>query len=125
MQIKKLLIAFLFVSAGVLTGKDVFGTKIFDGGKIVPVSLTVVGTTNEHMNFCFANNFPDGTIYMNHSEGIHTVTEYPVQRRSLNNGSTWERTPFKFGGFNSFLTKDGKKRQILCWQTKNPSFEHA
>ncbi len=115
MQIKKLLIAFLFVSAGVLTGKDVFGTKIFDGGRVEPVSLNMIGSTNEHMNFCFATNFPDGTIYINHSEGIHTVSEYQVRRFSPDNGKTWQVNTTKFGGFNAFLTKDGKKRQIGGW----------
>lgn len=101
-----------------LSAKDPFGTLTLDGGKVEPVSLTMIGATNEHMNFCFANNFPDGTIYMNHSEGIHTVSEYGVWRRSLDNGKTWEKTPFSFGGFNTFVNKDGKKCQIGCWNDK-------
>jgi hypothetical protein len=106
-------VAVLSVTA--LFAKAPFGTIVLDGGKVEPVELIMVGSTNEHMNFCFANNFPDGTIYMNHSEGIHTVSEYAVWRRSLDNGKTWEKTPFHFGGFNTFVNKDGKKCQIGCW----------
>ena len=118
MKLKQLVLALAAIAVTPLIGADPFGTEILDGGKIIPRNLTLVGSTNEHMNFCFANNFPDGTIYMNHSEGIHTVSEYGMWRRSLDNGKTWEKTPFNFGGFNTFVNNDGKKCQIGCWDDK-------
>ena len=118
MKLKHVVLALAAITVTPLIGADPFGTEILDGGKIIPRNLTLVGSTNEHMNFCFANNFPDGTIYMNHSEGIHTVSEYGMWRRSLDNGKTWEKTPFNFGGFNTFVNNDGKKCQIGCWDDK-------
>ncbi|MBQ9788054.1 MAG: exo-alpha-sialidase [Lentisphaeria bacterium] len=115
MNLKCLIRAFAVLITANVFAADPFGTEIMDGGKIIPRNLVLVGSTNEHMNFCFANNFPDGTIYMNHSEGIHTVTEYGVIRRSLDGGKTWEKTPFPFGGFNTFVNKKGEKCQIGCW----------
>ncbi|MBQ9789523.1 MAG: exo-alpha-sialidase [Lentisphaeria bacterium] len=118
MSLKGLICAFASLAMVSVFAADPFGTRILDGGKVVPGNLTLVGTTNEHMNFCFANNFPDGTIYMNHSEGIHTVSEYGVWRRSMDGGKTWEKTPFNFGGFNTFVNKEGKKCQVGCWDDK-------
>ena len=115
MNFKGLFLGVAAIASTMVIAKDPFGTEILDGGKVILGNLTLVGSTNEHMNFCFANNFPDGTIYMNHSEGIHTVTEYGAWRRSLDNGKTWEKTPFRFGGFNTFVNKDGKKCQVGCW----------
>jgi hypothetical protein len=115
MNFKGLFLGVAAIASTMVIAKDPFGTEILDGGKVILGNLTLVGSTNEHMNFCFANNFPDGTIYMNHSEGIHTVTEYGAWRRSLDNGKTWEKTPFGFGGFNTFVNKEGKKCQVGCW----------
>ena len=125
MKLKSLLALGLVSFCVALCAKEPFGTIILNGGKLEPVSLTLVGATNEHMNFCFATNFDDGSIYLDHSEGIHTVTEYKVWRRSLDNGKTWEKTPFQFNGFNAFVNKDGKKCQVLSWETSNYTKEHT
>ncbi len=108
-----------------LNAKDPFGTIILDGGKVVPLVSNTVGSTTEHMNFCFANNFPDGSIYMNHSEGIHTVSEHGVQRRSLDGGKTWEKVPFPFGGFNTYVNKAGKVCQVNSWEINSYTTEHT
>ena len=34
---------------------------------------------------------------------------------SLDNGKTWQVTPFNFGGFNGFMNKKGQKCQITGW----------
>ncbi|MBQ9788824.1 MAG: exo-alpha-sialidase [Lentisphaeria bacterium] len=125
MKLKSILALGLASFCVIVGAKQPFGTVILDGGKLEPVSLNMVGATNEHMNFCFANNFEDGSIYINHSEGIHTVTEYAMWRRSLDGGKTWEKTPFQFGGFNSFVNKEGKKCQVESWETKNYTKEHT
>ena len=67
-----------------------FGTVIMNGGRIEPISMSLVESTNEHLNFCFAQNFSDGSIYLRHSGGIHTVSEYGCRDYSLDNGVTWQ-----------------------------------
>lgn len=124
MNIKRILCGLSMVGFfGTMSAADNsdYGTAILNGGKIEPVSLSMIKSFKEHLNFCFAKNYDDGTIYLNHSEGIHTVTERPARMYSLDNGKTWQETPFNFGGFNGFLTKDGKKCQIGGWTSEQKS----
>ena len=110
-----------FAAMGIITAAVAdsdFGTEILDGGKIVPVKLQMLKSIKEHLNFCFAKNYEDGTIYLNHSEGIHTVTERGNRMYSTDNGETWQVTPFNFGGFNGFLNKKGEKCQITGWTSE-------
>ena len=101
-----------------VSASEEFGTEILDGGKVELVSLQMLKAIKEHLNFCFAKNYDDGSIYLNHSEGIHTVTEKPNRMYSLDNGKTWQVTPFNFGGFNGFLNKKGQKCQITGWTSE-------
>ncbi len=122
MKIKKILywgLLCLF-SAVFADEKDYpFGTVILNGGRIEPVSMSLIESTNEHLNFCFAQNFSDGSIYLRHSGGIHTVSEYGCRDYSLDNGVTWQRGQKGcLGGFNAYETLDGKKCQIECWDNK-------
>ncbi len=93
-----------------------FGTQILDGGAVVPVALSLVHASNEHMNFCFVHRFADGTIRMSHSMGIHTVTEYGCRDYSTDDGKTWQKLPAGLvAGFNAYDTLDGKKACVGCW----------
>ncbi|MDD3154242.1 MAG: sialidase family protein [Victivallaceae bacterium] len=100
-----------------------FGSLFLDGGRVEPRSMTMVESSNEHLNFCFANQFPDGSIYLDHSAGIHTVTEHGCNDLSTDGGKTWSRNRSGFGAFNSFVTRDGKKRNVTAWIDK-PAKEH-
>ena len=80
------------------------------------VGRRVIRESDRSMNFCFANNFPDGTIYMWHSMGTHMKDERHVNIFSPDNGKTW-RFEGPMGGMNAFLTKDGEKRRVSCWRT--------
>ena len=113
----KLFFSLILAITGVsLLAKDYpFGTEILNGGRVEPVNLSLVGSTNEHMNFCFAKNFSEGYIYLYHSQGIHTVTEYSVHRRSFDGGKTWEKINFVFGGLNAFERLNGEKCNVHCW----------
>jgi len=64
------------------------GTRLFNGGRVEPVGMSLIETSSEHLNFCFAHRFPDGTIYLNHSSGIHTVTERACRDWSPDGGKT-------------------------------------
>lgn len=94
------------------------GTRLFNGGRVEPVGMSLIETSPEHLNFCFAHRFPDGTIYLNHSSGIHTVTERACRDWSPDDGKTWRKTVPEFGGFNAYLSKDGRKCNISCWDDK-------
>ena len=83
-----------------------------NGGKITPLELNVVETSPDHLNFCFAKRFSDGSIQLNHSTGIHTVTERGCTDISTDNGKTWKKAPGILGGINSFENSSGKKIQI-------------
>lgn len=109
--------------ASVFAANYPFGTEILNGGRVEPISLNLVGSTNEHMNFCFAHQFSDKSIYLYHSQGIHTVTEYSVHRRSFDGGKTWERINFAFGGLNAFERLNGDKCNVHCWENAE-KFEH-
>ena len=102
-----------------------FGTQILDGGAVVPVALSLVHASNEHMNFCFVHRFADGSIRMSHSMGIHTVTEYGCRDYSTDDGKTWQRLPNGLvAGFNAYDTLDGKKASVGCW-SKEERDEHV
>ena len=57
----KLFFSLLLAVAGVslFAQKYPFGTEILNGGRVEPIKLTMVDSTNEHMNFCVAKNFSD------------------------------------------------------------------
>lgn len=95
-----------------------------NGGKITPLELNVVETSPDHLNFCFAKRFSDGSIQLNHSTGIHTVTERGCTDISTDNGKTWKKAPGILGGINSFENSSGQKMQISCWDIK-PSARHT
>lgn len=95
-----------------------FGTQMLNGGRIEPVEMTMVEASSEHLNFCFATRFPDNSIYLSHSAGIHTVSEYGCRDYSIDNGKTWRKMPFDFGGFNAYLDQKGRKVTIQCWDDK-------
>ena len=119
-----LVLGFVALCLSAFAANYPFGTEIFNGGRIEPVSLNMIGSTNEHMNFCFAHQFSDKSIYLYHSQGIHTVTEYSVHRRSLDGGKTWERINFGFGGLNAFERLNGEKCNVSCWSNQE-STEHT
>ncbi len=101
-----------------------FGTKTYNGGRVEPVSLDMIASTNEHMNFCFAHMFSDGLIYMYHSEGVHTVTERAEYIYSADKGKTWQKMPNAFSMLNVFENKAGKKCNVSCWD-KNVTDTHT
>lgn len=88
------------------------------GAKLVPVESSIVESTTEDMNFCFATRYDDGSIHLNHSKGIHTVTEYGCSDISFDNGKTWKHAPTGVCGINSFQNQKGEKKQISCWNHK-------
>lgn len=100
-----------------------FGTIPLNGGRIEPVRMTMIESSPEHLNFCFAHQFEDGSIYLSHSAGVHTVTEYGCRDHSLDGGKTWQRTDPDFGGFNAYTTREGEKANVSCWAA-NVSNKH-
>ncbi len=94
-----------------------------NGGKITPIETSVVETSPDHLNFCFATRYPDGSIHLNHSVGIHTVTERGCSDISTDDGKTWKRAEGGACGINSFLNSEGKKVQLSCWALK-PAKKH-
>ena len=101
--------------AAASAGESPAKTVILNGGRIEPVDITTVRTSTDHLNFCFANRFPDGTIILNNSGGVHTKSEYGMRSVSLDNGKTWKDFQSEFKGINSWLSLDGKKSRIDCW----------
>ena len=88
------------------------------GAKLVPVESSIVESGPEDMNFCFATRYDDGSIHLNHSKGIHTVTEYGCSDISFDNGKTWQHATSGVCGINSFQNRKGEKIQISCWNHK-------
>ena len=82
--------------------------------ELVETSRQTIREEAKPMNFCFANNFPDGTIYLSHSIGTHMKDERHVNVTSRDNGKTWQ-SGGPTGGMNTFLTKDGRKRRVSSW----------
>ena len=113
MRLRAISLAIALLGIAAYAADYPFGTAILDGGRVEPVSMKLVEASNEHLNFCFATRFPDNTIYLHHSAGIHTVTEYGCDDYSLDNGETWQKDPVHFGGFNAYLDKQGRK--IAIW----------
>ncbi len=86
------------------------------GGKVTTLEDNTVETFGDDMNFCFAFRFSDGHIHLNHSKGIHTVTEYGCAEMSLDNGKTWIHCEAGTTcGINSFEGIDGGKYNYGCW----------
>ncbi len=122
-MMKRTLCALLALAAAALFAAELedfpFGTKLLNGGAVVPVDLNMVQSCNEHLNFCFAHRFADGTIRLGHSMGVHTVTERGCTDYSIDDGKTWQRTPPGLvGGFNAYDTLDGCKASVGCWSMK-------
>lgn len=90
--------------------------KRLNGGKLVPIDLTMIESAPHHLNFCFATRFSDGTIYLSHSTGIHTVTEKGCSDISTDNGATWKKATPPVQGINAFETNDGQRRSVTCWE---------
>ena len=88
------------------------------GAKLVPIESSIVESCPEDMNFCFATRYGDGSIHLNHSKGIHTVTEYGCSDISFDNGKTWQHAASGVCGINSFQNRKGEKIQISCWNHK-------
>ena len=88
-----------------------FGTIPLNGGRIEPVRMTMIESSPEHLNFCFAHQFEDGSIYLSHSAGVHTVTEYGCRDHSLDGGKTWQRTDPDFGGASVSMSPAEKLMQ--------------
>ncbi len=106
----------LFAAAAVLSTAAFGGDLLLDGGKFVPVRSTVAESFVDDMNFCFAQNFSDGEIHMNHSKGVHTVTEYGCMDISKDNGRTWTNNVKKVLGYSSWEAPDGTKMAVGIWQ---------
>ena len=113
------------IAAAALLSSAAFGAEIImNGGKIVPVRSSIVETFTDDLNFCCAKNYSDGQIHLNHSKGIHTVTEYPCADISYDNGKTWQSGKGKSVlGYTAWETPDGEKMSIGCWE-KNFKTEH-
>lgn len=109
------LAALLTLFNGFSTEPRPFGTLMLNGGRLEPVEMSMIEASNEHLNFCFATRFPDNSIYLNHSAGIHTVSEYGCRDYSLDNGKTWRKMPFDFGGINAYQDRTGRKITVQCW----------
>lgn len=92
------------------------------GVTLTEVGRKVIREDEEPLNFCFAQNFPDGTIWLGHSIGRHVVTERGTSMISYDNGKNWAIEKGKVWamkdarfGMNSFLTRDGLKRSVNGW----------
>lgn len=106
------------LTASLAADEPPFGSITLNGGRLEPVSMNMIESDNEHLNFCFARRYDDGSIYLSHSRGIHTVTERGCQDFSPDNGKTWQRTPAEFGGFNAYAALDGCKVNVSCWDAE-------
>lgn len=92
------------------------------GMTLAEVGRKTIREDREPLNFCFAQNFPDGTVWLGHSIGRHKVTERGTSMISHDNGRSWMIEKDKFRpmkdarfGMNSFLTLDGLKRSVDGW----------
>ena len=100
------------------------GTIILNGGRLEPLFATAVENYHADMNFCFAHRFADGSIYLTHSKGVHTLSESRCYDFSADNGRTWSRTPCVFSGFNAYTTLDGRKANVAAW-SESISVKHT
>lgn len=87
------------------------------GGQIEIHNRTlVVENAEEHLNFPFAQRFNDGTVWMSHSVGTHTVTERGARLWSLDNGNTWaEPTIDSISAINTHQFDDGRIISLGAW----------
>lgn len=98
------------------------GELPLDGGKLVPIDSSQVEASPDHINFCFATRYSDGSIHLNHSKGIHTVTEYGCSDISKDNGKTWKCISQTGAcGINSFENQKKEKLQLRCWNLEAAS----
>ena len=113
---KKSLFLTMFICGISLIGAEVN----LNGGKIIPLDLKMVESFTEDLNFCFATRFSDNSIHLNHSKGMHTITERGCSEVSFDNGKTWSKPPKDFTpfGMTAYETRDGKKCRITVWERK-------
>ncbi|MBQ9789198.1 MAG: exo-alpha-sialidase [Lentisphaeria bacterium] len=103
-------------TAMVLGATAYAGDILLDGGKLVPIEAKTIEMYKDDMNFCFATRFSDGEIHLNHSKGVHTITEFQCTDWSPDDGKTWKSGKGKkIFGINSFENSKGEKVQIGCW----------
>lgn len=89
---------------------------------LTETSRKVVRSDADPLNFCWAKLWPDGEIWLNHSCGVHTKSERWGGLFSPDRGVTWQvsgQNDRERGGFNKFVTKDGLKRGVSCWDGKS------
>ncbi len=91
----------------------------FKGGCLTTIDDTQIESFGDDMNFMFAYRFSDGSIHLNHSKGVHTVTEYSCCDISPDNGRTWQNNVKDSCGINTFEGLDGGKYQVGCWGLKH------
>ena len=109
----------VILSAALLVGVTAAAQEMkINGGKVVPVEAKVIETYKDDMNFCFATRFSDGEIHLNHSKGVHTISEFQCTDYSLDDGKTWvnnSNNKKKIFGINACEFPDGTRMQIGCW----------
>ena len=105
------------LATAMLLGTSAFADEILlDGGKLIPVDSKTIESYKDDMNFCFATRFSNGEIHLNHSKGVHTITEFQCTDWSPDNGKTWKSGKGKkIFGINACELPDGTKLQIGCW----------
>lgn len=87
-----------------------------EGGQVEVLSRRVLAQSDEHINFPFAKRFDDGTIWMTHSIGTHTVTERGARLWSLDNGATWTEPGIaSISPMNSHQLDDGRVVALTAW----------
>jgi len=108
------LLPLLFFACIIMRGAEI----LLDGGKAIPKQLQLIESSTDHLNFCFAKRFQDGIIFLNHSAGVHTITEKQCFHVSLDNGKNWQKTNLPFLGFNAFETTQGEKKGVYPSDTE-------
>lgn len=85
-----------------------------------PLEVKVLRTTTvfeaeEHLNFPWAFQGPDGFIAFNCSIGQHTVTERGMRLISEDDGETWTRPEQDTVSGMGTLLSDGRAVALSCW----------
>lgn len=108
------------LAAAMVLGSSAFaGDILLNGGKLVPIEAKTIEMYKDDMNFCFATRFSNGEIHINHSKGVHTITEFQCTDWSDDNGKTWKSGKGKkIFGINACELADGTKLQIGCWSSE-------
>ena len=123
-QVEMKVVRFVKRALGVVFAANVsVAPLVADAVELRELSRRSIRESASPMNFCHAKNFSDGTIYLGHSFGVHTVDESGAGMMSVDGGKTWRKGGRQMGGMNAFLTKDGKKRWLECWASR-PEAEH-